>query len=175
MLTIESDLSNIPEQMDVFYSKCRDLGYVNNVSAKRMKLDWLPSVCGNMWALMKEDVVIGTGGCHAFEDGFRIQFRGCEIPGTDVKKSLARGHWNSSTFRELIPYQIKWAETFGSDVLYITTNIGTKNHRAMQLIAKQNMLTFVRNDSIFNTDQTVWKFNSKKYFNVRSKIQTYVV
>ena len=55
---------------------------------------------------------MACAGCLEFPEvssnAFRIQYRGCEIPGTDIKKTLSKSHFNSSTFRELIPYQIQW-------------------------------------------------------------------
>ena len=144
-----------------------------------MKLDFITQRFGNMWGLEKEGRLVAVAGCLEFPEvssnAFRIQFRGCEIPGSDVKKTLSKSHFNSSTFRELIPYQIEWCNDRGSDELYLTTNIDNKNHRAMQLIAKQGFLTLHKETILFNVEQAIWRFNIEKYIDERKKLGIYTI
>ena len=162
-----------------FYNGCKKYGFVNNISDERMKLDFIQNRFGNMWGLEKEGKLVACAACLEFPEvssnAYRIQFRGCELPGSDVKKSLSKSHFNSSTFRELIPYQIEWARNYGSTELYLTTNIDNKNHRAMELIAKQGFLELHEIKILFNVEQAIWRFNSEKYLEERKKLGIYTI
>ena len=177
MFNIITNLSDYP--MQSFYQSCSELGYVNNVSRDEMKFDRVKTRFGNYWGLELNKRLVATAGCLEFPEvspnAFRIQFRGCELPQTDVKKTLSKSHFNSSTFRELIPYQIEWARNMGSEELYLTTNIDNKNHRAMQLIAKQGYLSLHSEEILFGKEQAIWSFNIDKYITERKKIGRYTI
>jgi hypothetical protein len=165
-----------------FFDKCKALGFENNSSREAIREDLLNRRTGNHWFLIKDNYIIGMAGCHQItKKAFRIQFRGCELPGEDVKPGLSRSHFNSSTFRELIPFQLRWITDKGFDKnnVYLSVNLGNKNHRAMELIEKQGFLTrdheYDSNLFLYDTPQTLWKFNTVHYEEVRSKIKSYVV
>jgi hypothetical protein len=177
-----TDLYSVDEKaLEIFFNECKRLGYVNNISHESIKTDFVKERDGNIWFLSNNDRIISMAGCHRFDEiaptAFRILYRGCDLPGTDVKKTLSRSHFNSICFRELVPLQIKWISKNGYDTnnLYLTVNKGHKNHRAMCLIEKQGFLERIGDMNIFYTDQTVWKFNTKHYESVRRSIKTYVV
>lgn len=176
-LNVIDNLYDYP--MEEFFKECNKLGYVNNVSRENMNFGMVKERFGNFWGLELEGRLIATAGCLHFpevsEDAFRIQYRGCELPGTDVKKGLAKSHFNSSTFRELIPYQIEWCHKMGSDELYLTTNLDNKNHRAMELISKQGFLSLCSVGILFDVEQTIWRFNVEKYIEERKKIGIYTI
>lgn len=162
-----------------FFAECQTLGFSNNVSSESIKYHWTRNERkGCFWALYIQERIVGMAGCHwmpeIHEKAFRIQFRGCEIPGTDPKKTLSRSHFNSMTFRELIPLQLNWIEQFGEYEVFLSTNHDNKNHRAMQLIAQQGFLTEFDVGEYFSVQQTIWKFNSQHYKSVRSKIKSYL-
>lgn len=162
-----------------FYSQCKLHGFVNNTSDERIRRHFVRDRFGCLFGLEKQGQLIACAGCHELpevsENAFRIQFRGCELPGTDVKKSLAKSHFNSSTFRELIPYQIEWCGHFGSNELYLTTNLDNKNHRAMQLIAQQGYLRLHETKMLFGVEQAIWRFNIEKYIEERKKLGVYTL
>lgn len=176
------DLRSInQDSLATFFKTCEELGYKNNVSLLSIRADFVRQRLGNIWFLTKGDAIIGMAGCHRFDEidptSFRIQFRGCEIPGTDVKPGLSKSHFNSSTFRELIPYQLEWIAKMGYDKnnVYLSANKDNKNHRAMSLIEKQGFLTKHKDGILFTVDQTIWKFNTQHYESVREKVTSYVV
>jgi len=166
-----------------FFKSCQGMGYVNNTSLGAIKINYVFEREGNIWFLIKGDEIIGMAGCHRFDElylehtPFRIQYRGCELPGKDVKPGLSRSHFNSSTFRELIPYQLQWIEDQGHDKhnVFLSANLDNKNHRAMMLIEKQGFLTKYKEGIISTAEQTVWKFNTQHYEEVRKKVTSYVV
>lgn len=176
------DLTTVDESLLAkFFEECSNLGYTNNISKEAIRIDYVRGRKGNIWFLRKTDQIIGMAGCHLLtRKAYRIQFRGCELPGADVKPGLSRSHFNSSTFRELIPYQLKWIEDHGYDKhnVYLTVNNDNRNHRAMSLIEKQGFLTrnheYASNLTLFETEQTLWKFITAHYEEVRSKIKSYV-
>lgn len=181
MLTVHTLQSINQESLNRFFQQCESLGYKNNTSLIAIRADFVRQRQGNIWFLCKQEEIIGMSGCHRFDEidptSFRLQFRGCEIPGTDVKVGLSRSHFNSSTFRELIPYQLEWIHKMGYDKnnVYLSANTNNKNHRAMCLIEKQGFLTKFKEGELFGADQTIWKFNTEHYEKVREKVTSYVV
>lgn len=177
MFNVIDNLEEYP--LDSFFEECLQNGFVNNVSRDTMKFDTVKIRFGNYWGLELNKRLIATAGCLEFpevsENAFRIQFRGCELPQTDVKKTLSKSHFNSSTFRELIPYQIQWARNMGSEELYLTTNLDNKNHRAMQLIAKQGYLTLYSEEMLFDKEQAIWRLDVDKYITERKKLGKYTI
>lgn len=177
MFNVIDNLEDYP--LDSFFKECLQNGFVNNVSRDEMKFDRVKSRFGNYWGLELDKRLVATAGCLEFPEvsnnAFRIQFRGCELPQTDVKKTLSKSHFNSSTFRELIPYQIEWCRKMGSEELYLTTNLDNKNHRAMQLIAKQGYLSLHSEEMLFGKEQAIWSFNIDKYITERKKIGRYTI
>lgn len=163
--------------MNEYYVKCRAYGYSNNWSEDRYNFDRVKEYDGNFWGLESKGSLIATAGCLRFPEvganAFRIQYRGCEIPHTDIKKGLSRSHFNSSTFRELIPYQLEWIAKYKSDEIYLTTNLDNKNHRAMTLIAKQGFLSLHSTEELFGVEQAIWRFNIDKYITERKKLGIY--
>ena len=63
----------------------------------------------------------------------------------------------------------------GSEELYLTTNLDNKNHRAMQLIAKQGYLSLHSEEILFGKEQAIWSFNIDKYITERKKIGRYTI
>lgn len=165
--------------MNEYYVKCRIYGYSNNWSEDRYNFDRVKEYDGNFWGLESKGSLIATAGCLRFPEvsanAFRIQYRGCEIPHTDIKKGLSRSHFNSSTFRELIPYQLEWIAKYNSDEIYLTTNLDNKNHRAMVLIAKQGFLSLHSTEELFGVEQAIWRFNIDKYITERKKLGIYTI
>lgn len=169
-----------PSAPDVqqFFTECLSRGYLNNISAESIKFRWaIEERLGRFWILRNQGSIVAMAGCHWIPEihptAFRIQFRGCEIPGTDIKKTLSKGQFNSSTFRELIPYQLSWIQALGHYEIFLSVNLDNRNHRAMELLEKQGFLEFYKSGELFNTSQTIWKFNVDYYENVRRKVRTY--
>lgn len=177
MFEVISDLYNY--NLDPFFDSCKRLGYVNNISKKSMRMDLVKERFGNYWGLCKDKQLVAVAGCLEFPEvdvnAYRIQFRGCELPHSDVKKTLSRSHFNSSTFRELIPYQIDWCNKLGSNDLYLTTNLDNKNHKAMQLIAKQGFLTLIDTTILYGVEQAIWRLDNEKYLDERKKLGRYTI
>tara|TARA_B100000287_G_scaffold351773_1_gene341003 strand:- start:653 stop:1255 length:603 start_codon:yes stop_codon:yes gene_type:complete len=166
-------------KLQTFCDKCDELGYVNNASLEAMKYGWCKTK-GEYFCAMQDDEIVAVGGCHPIgpvlpqvnEKGWRINFRGCELPGASPYRGLNKGNWNTITWRDFIPKFIEFCPT---EHLYITTNIDNehsgkalRNHKLMGLLAKQGMLHKVCETTYFYTDQTIWKLNVSEYVRRRS-------
>ncbi len=177
-MTVEILEDPSASDIQAFFKQCSGRGYCNNVSAESIKFYWaVDERRGRFWILRHRGVIVAMAGCHWIPEihptAFRIQFRGCEIPGTDVKKTLSKGQFNSSTFRELIPYQLSWIQEQGEYDIFLSVNLDNRNHRSMELLEKQGFLEFHKRGELFHTLQTIWKFNVDHYNTVRSKVGTY--
>lgn len=171
-------------KLETFCTKAKALGYENNSSLKAMKYDWCKEQ-GEYFCAIKDEEIVAVAGCHPLpevsENGWRILFRGCELPQQDVFTGLGKGDWNSITQREVIPRFINYCPT---DELYITTNIrhehsngkAARNHRLMGLLAKQKILDKHSDMVLYYTEQTVWRLNIQEYTRRRSLLKgNYVV
>jgi len=163
-----------------FFKECAILGFVNNTSGESMKFDWaIQERRGKFWGVYKGEELIAVSGCHWIPEindrAFRIQYRACELPRRDTKRGLSKGHFNSMTFREVIPHQLSWINSLGDYDFYISTNHDNRNHRAMELMAKQGFLTKEREMILFHVPQTIWKLNEDYYKDVRATIGNYTI
>ena len=168
----------IPE-LEMFCKKCYHLGYTNNASIEAMRYDWCKEN-GEYFCAIKDDDIIAVAGCHTLpevdDNGWRILFRGCELPGASPYKGLNKGDWNSITQRDFIP---KFIDYIPSEDLYISTNISNehsgkalRNHKIMNILAKQKD-AYIDNmgDMVLNqTQQTIWKLNIDQYLMRRNKL-----
>ena len=124
-----------------FFEKCRSHNFVNNISAKTIKFNWVVNErFGKFWGILDCGSMIGMAGCHWMPEihdlAFRILFRGCELPGADKKKTLSRSHFNSMNFREVIPYQLEWVRSLRKG--YKTSSILdlSPNQRLLETISR---------------------------------------
>jgi hypothetical protein len=74
---------------------------------------------------------------------------------------------------EHLPLQIKFSN---GKPIYITTNVsndasGRMNriHKSFKVMAKGGMINYLGDEEIFYTQQSVWKLNVEKYFEIRSR------
>ena len=122
MITVTTITKDLIPSLEKFCKKAKALGYENNSSLKEMRFektkDW-----GEYFCAIENDEMIAVAGCHPLPEvskaGWRILFRGCELPRTNNFKGLGKGDWNSVTQREFIPRFIDYCP---SEELYITTN-----------------------------------------------------
>lgn len=167
------------EMLQVFCDECKKLGYENNSSFDRMKLLWCKEI-GEYWCAIEDDRIIAVAGCHPLpevsKNAWRIMFRGCELPGNNTFKGLGKGDWNSITQREFIPLMVEWIP---SKELYITTNIdnehsngkATRNHRIMELLAKQGILHKHSDMFLYGVNQAIWKLDINEYTRRRKMLK----
>jgi hypothetical protein len=169
--------------LENFCKKAKELGYENNSSLAAMKYDWCKEH-GEYFCAIKNDSIVAVAGCHPLPEvsptGWRILFRGCELPQTDTFRGLGKGDWNSITQREIIPRFIDFCPT---DELFITTNIyhehsngkSARNHKLMGLLARQGILDKHTDMTLYYTEQTVWKLNVKEYTRRRNSLKGHYV
>ena len=133
------------DKLQIFCNECNKLGYKNNASFKAMKLEWCKN-WGEYYCAIKDNKIIAVAGCHPLpeisKNGWRILFRGCELPKTSPYKGLNKGNWNTITWRNFIPVFIDYCP---SKELYITTNISnehsSKAPNQLMVLAEQGIQT----------------------------------
>ncbi|MBI33459.1 MAG: hypothetical protein CMD98_06305 [Gammaproteobacteria bacterium] len=161
------------DMLQEFCNECKDIGYENNSSFHKMKLEWIKKE-GEYFCMVEQGKIIAVAGCHRMpemgEHAWRILFRGCELPGKSPHKGLSKGDWNSLTQRYFIPRFIEWCPSVN---LYITTHEGIRNHRTMSYIARQGILDYEGDMNYFNKTQSIWKLNIDEYTKRRNKLRNY--
>ena len=80
----------------------------------KYELEWCKD-CGEYYCAIEDDEIIAVGGCHPLpeidKNGWRINFRGCELPRISPYKGLNKGNWNTITWRDFIPVFIDYCPT----------------------------------------------------------------
>ena len=159
-----------------FCKKCYDLGYKNNSSLKEMRWEKTKE-WGDYWGAWHNNSLIAVAGAHPLpeiaENAIRVLFRGCQLYSPYV--GLSPTHMNSVPFRDILPYQI---DKYIDNDLYITTNIHKDNsgkmhrtHKVMQLLFKKGIVDlYIEDMIIYNTNQSVWKLNKDRYFEIRNRL-----
>lgn len=169
---------SLKSMLEEFCDTCKTLGYKNNSNFKSMRVEWCCKV-GEFWCAISNEKIISVAGFHPLPEissnAWRILFRGCQLPNSDRFNGLGKAHWNNIGFRDFIPVFI---ERCPSRELIITTNIyhdhsegkSLRTHKAMQLMAKQNILKYRGDTILYNTYQSIWELNIDEYLNRRKKI-----
>jgi hypothetical protein len=181
MLTVY-DLKNInPVLLEQFFLRCKELGFVNNVSLEAIRIHYVLQREGNIWFTVRDNEIIGMAGCHRFDEidptSFRVLFRGCELPGREPMQGLSKSYFKSSGFRELLPYQLAWITDKGYDKnnVYVTANTDNVHHKIMTIQERLGLFTRYQDRELFGVDQTIWKLNTATYEAARQQVTSYVV
>lgn len=155
-----------------YISECKERGYTNNSSLSAMKWDWCLE-SGAWYATYVDTAIVSISGIHPFEDGYRALFRGAQLQTRPVQ-CLTRYQMQSYCISEQLPKQIEYA---GGQPVYITTNIsndasGKMNriHKSFSVMARGGMFDYMGNAEVFYTQQSIWRLNVDRYFEIRKRI-----
>lgn len=164
-------LYKIDSDVNDYIDSCKKLEFKNNNSAKAMKWDWCLEH-GAWYGSYVNNKIVSISGIHKFEDGYRGLFRGAQLETRPVK-CLTRYQMQSYCISEQLPYQIEFA---GGHALYITTNVsndasGKMNriHRSFSVMANGGMVDYIGDAEIFYTQQSIWRLNVDRYFEIRKR------
>lgn len=165
-------LLEVTTKVNRFISQCNLLGYKNNNSLEAMKWEWCIAQ-GGMWYGTEDcstDAIVSITGIHPFKDGYRALFRGAQLIPRPVR-GLNKYQMQSWGIYEHLPLQINFAQ---GKPLYITTNIsndasGKMNriHKSFSIMEKGNMVDYIGDEEVFYTQQSIWKLNTDRYFEIR--------
>lgn len=163
-------------ELHIFCAECKKLGYKNNSSLKELRWEKTKQ-WGEFWGAWYNEKLISIAGAHPLPEvsdtAIRVLFRGCQLH--SPYNGISPNHMNSIPFRNILPYQIK---KYINRDLYITTNIHKDNsgkmhrtHKVMQLLSKKGIVDLCIEDMIiYNTNQSVWKLNKERYFEIRNRL-----
>lgn len=171
-MTSTIQLFSLTPMLADFMDKCDKLGYTNNNSLTAMKFDWCRENDGSWWATVKDNKIVSVSGVHQFLDGYRALYRGAQIE-TRPFTGLNKYQMQNYAFVDHLPKQIEWAD--GKPV-YITTSPHndkdrsgkmSRVHRSAEVLAKQGVFVYIKDDTLFNVPQAVWQVNVEKYNEIR--------
>lgn len=162
------------QMVEDFCDQCKLAGYTNNSSIEQMKFNGVydlsePAV---FWAVLEQDKIISVSGCHVINNELRCLFRSATLPEYDrLVPGLSKHHMNSLPFSVLMLHQIEYGLDCGITNFYITTSAGDhdasgkmkRTHRALELLARTGMVDYAGNDTVYNTEQALWKINLDCY------------
>lgn len=164
-----------------FMNECEKLGYANNTSLKALKFDWIEETGGSWWGTYDSNRLIAISAIHPFLDGWRALHRGAQIqlrPFNGLNKYQKQNYG----IYDHLHMQIQWSGMFKDydnepKPIYITTSIesaddrsGKMNriHRSASILAAQGMFEHVLDDIIYGVNQSIWKVNVDRYYEIRN-------
>jgi hypothetical protein len=160
--------------LDDYITQCGLLGFKNNSSLKLMKWNWCLNIGGTWHATYDNQTIVSVTGIHPFKDGYRALFRGAQL-GQRRVNGLNRYQMQSWGIYDHLPLQIEYAD---NKPVYITTNVsndasGRMNriHNSFKQMAKGDMVDYIGDETIFNTEQSIWRLNNDKYFEIRKRYE----
>jgi hypothetical protein len=170
---ITKEIATCSPELINFIKQCVDRDYKNNISLKHMKFEWCIDQGGQWYATYDTNgEIISVSGIHPFKDGYRALFRGAQLQTRPIK-GLSRYQMQSWGIYDHLPLQIQFAN---GKPIYITTNVsndesGRMNriHKSFAVMAKGDMVEYVGDEELFYVQQSVWKLNKDKYFEIRSR------
>jgi hypothetical protein len=175
------------EDLDLtdFYKNAAERGFKNNSSQQmlvdcfRKEREW------STWILYKDIIPIGSVAAHSFDEimgdnSYRICARTCVftdmisgIYGKALRTAKVITHNQNPTAQFLMPTCIEW--TPKNSNLYLTSNkseIGTQkkvHYVFCPLMEKIGILKRVKNIYYRGTNQTIWKLNRDKFYEVLNR------
>lgn len=156
-----------------YIRECKTCGFKNNSSLRAMKWDWCLE-SGAWYGSYANNKIVSISGIHKFKDGYRALFRGAQIETRPVA-GLNRYQMQSYGIYDHLPLQIDFAHGVP---IYITTNItndasGRMNriHKSFRVMEQGGMVTYMGDQEIFYTQQSVWRLNVDRYFEIRKRYE----
>jgi hypothetical protein len=167
------------EDLDLtdFYSEAEQRGFANNTNQKVMIDCFRNEEQWAAWILYQDDKAVGSVAAHSFKemgpDAYRVLARTCTFGtarqngGLITPKKLIAEHQNL-TDQFLLPVCIDWVPPWGD--IYATSNESTVASQRLvhrhyfPTLAKLGIVERVCEMNYRNTDQTVWKFDTQKFY-----------
>ncbi len=163
--------------LDKFYERASQKGYVNNSSQSRLVDCFRNEKKSQIWILYNDDKAVGSVGAHSFDEvcgsgSYRILTRCCVLDGNrpdyglGTARRLISQHQNVND-QYFLPKCIEWTQ---SNNLYVTSN---ENSAGSQKLVHKiyfptlEKLGIVKNEGEIiyrNTRQTLWKLNVDNFY-----------
>lgn len=179
----ESDYPDLKKFCDYFKSK----GLKNNESFESIKLDKMKMPYGQYFIGYDHDKkhIWNLLGVHhlpeVHDHAWRVFFRGAQLPGYRLGNALTSDIFKVGfQMSYMIEMQIKFILEHDPDAeFYASTNTPRAEMFARSQFIDQNIAPMLvergvftkayENFNLFNTEQSIWKFNVDKYFEERLK------
>lgn len=163
-----------------FYIRCKERGYTNNFSEKKLVGSIQKESEWNCWILYSDSTPIGSVAAHSFDDvmgpnTYRILVRTCaftEYSPTEglhiVTKQRAKQHQHF-TNQFFVPACLDWA---GDNRVFATSNGSPTTEMKTQrlvhnyyfpMLEKMELVTRVGTFDYKNAPQTVWEIHKDKF------------
>ena len=155
-----------------YCDKCEKLGWINNSSLERLKIDMVIKNKGVYFGIYENSEIVSIAGIYKFHelypDGWRIFFRSATLPNKASNNGLHRG--TGLRGRLYINEFLKY--TNNGD-LYLTTNVENENwknitryHKALikESSLKDSYIHYHDKVILYKCEQVIWKLNNEQYY-----------
>jgi len=168
--------------LDFFYRRAEDRGFVNNSSQQKMIDCFKKEKEWNAWILYNNNSAIGSVAAHSFEDvmgknTFRVLARTCILEGVRSKglmvaRTAIKQHQNM-TDQFLLPACLDWVNNRGR--VFATSNSNEEGSQRLvhnnyfPILEKLGLVSKVKDVYYRYTYQTVWEIHTNKFYANLSK------
>jgi hypothetical protein len=160
-------------ELQIFCDKCSDLGYENNSSFEKIKLDKMHWPYGQYFIATDGENIFSFAGVHLISElnlnAYRCLFRGAGLSGYSTGKTGLRASYQ---FIEILNLQIDFVLNHNPNAeFYITTNHSQEKGKSEKMndiwcprAEKQGIIELVNDNFVYNyTLQSLWKINVSRY------------
>jgi len=166
------------DELNNFCNECKKIGYKNNESLKKLKLDRVKYSC-----IYDKHKIIAISGTHHVDyytgkHDWGVWYRVVILPEYHTYFNQTMPYGSSSiAFRICLKENILFAKKHGAEIFLFTTNLNNDQSPKMirqnshaRMFEKLGILSYLGEREIFYTPQNLWKINIKSYFNYLGKL-----
>jgi len=182
----ETDFANL----EVFCDQCLKLGWHNNSSLEKLKVEKLIMPYGKFFIGYdhNNECIWNIAGIHQLPEisptAWRCLFRGAQLPGYSVSSSFSKNIFkNGFHLSYFLPIQINYIKSLFEDAQFYMTSNSPSNQTdtagksiRMDKIMRNTLLKsgviteYASEFDLYYTKQSIWKINQKRYWEERSKV-----
>jgi hypothetical protein len=174
--------------LNIFCNRCKELRIVNNESFKSIKLDQIKMPYGQYFIGYdyNKKQIWNIAGVHKLPEisskAWRCLFRGAQLPGYGMGKSLTRDFFKSGyQMSYVLDWQVQFILNNNPLAEFYTSTNNLKNKKyfsrsqfldqiAMPMMEKRGVFTRIYDDfELYNTRQSIWKLHLDQYYEERKK------
>jgi len=175
------------EKLQEFCDKCLSLGWENNSTFQSIKLDKMAMPYGQFFIGydLDKDIIFNLAGVHHLPEisanAWRCLFRGAQLPGYSITKNFTKNIFKTGyQLSYMLPMQLEFIKNYNSIAeFYMSTNNQFTNKdtagksKRMDIVMSNTLAVsgvlekYYEDFELFNTRQTIWKLNEKKYYSER--------
>jgi hypothetical protein len=160
------------EKLEKFCHHCSSLGWVNNATIEKLRIEKVKENDGAYFAIEENEEIVSIAGCYKFIEyslnSWRIFYRSATLPGKAKNPGLHRGTGERGRL-----YINAFLDYTNSENLFFTTNIENSEwnnitryhtHMLKESSLLDSYVEYCETKNLLGAEQAIWKLNNEKYY-----------